>query len=56
MSFSKCDDPVEFLELAAEHLCQFRFDESKDPNKRRMCEIINVMETRQLVLSLPSDQ
>ena len=46
------DDRVEFLEQVAAHLCKCQFEETKDPIDRRIGEMVNVVESRQIVTSM----
>ena len=48
---NEVEEQVEFLEQVTNHLHEGVFDgSSKDPLDRRMLEMVNLIETRQLVL------
>ena len=51
-SMGETDDRVEFLEQVAAHLCKCQFEETKDPVDRRIGEMVNVVESRQIVTSM----
>ena len=50
-SMGEVNDRVEFFEQIAAHLCKCQFEDSKDPIDRRVGEMVNVLESRQITLS-----
>ncbi len=51
---AECFDRIEFIEQLTQHLRDCQFESSKDIIDRRIAEMVNLLETRQIILS-PDD-
>lgn len=45
-TMGEAEDRMEFLEQVTAHLCDRQFERSKDPNERKIAEMVNLMEAR----------
>jgi len=46
---SECSDQVEFIEQVTAHLQQGQFESTNDPIDRKIIEMVNLLESRQVV-------
>ena len=50
-SMVECEDRVEFIEQLAAHLKDGQYETSKDASDRRILQMTNVVEARQITMS-----
>ena len=50
-SIVEVDDKMEFLEQVTAHLCEGRFERSNDPIDRKLIEMVNLLEARQIAVA-----
>ena len=55
MSFGEVEDKAEFVEQLTMHLKEANFEDSKDPIKRRIQNMVNLIAPRKLIMKSESD-